>query len=266
MRDEQHLIPEVEVSLTAACTLACAHCGFFVPQQPLPALGNVVAEFADALACLERNAIRIGSLALLGGEATLVPAALVAALRLAASSEVVGRVEVVTNGLSPKGLPEEALQYVDRLSLSDYTADDTLADRWRSWLLRAGPGVEFVVRRHGSWDRFDDVVDLGVEGGQAAYETCWYRRHCVTLERRRIFVCSRIPKLGADEQGLELAVTTTREEILGYLQAQLAPKACRTCTPLAGLPKIEPGQQPDERLVRLRRHALAWFEREEATS
>lgn len=266
MRDEQHLIPEVEVSLTAACTLACAHCGFLVPQQPPPALRDPVEELADALACLERNSIVIGSLALLGGEATLVPAALGAAIRVAASSAIVGRVELVTNGLSPKGLSAEALQHLGRLSLSDYTDDDALAERWRSWLAQAGPGVEFVRRQHESWDRFDDVVDLGVEGGQAAYESCWYRRHCVTLERQRIFVCSRIPKLGGDEQGLVLDATATREDIIGYLEAPLAPEACRTCTPMAGLPAIAPGQQPDDRLVRLRAHALAWFEREEGRS
>ncbi len=261
----QHLIPEAEVSLTELCTLACAHCGFLVPKQPRPALKDVITELVNALACLERNQIRIGSLALLGGEATLVPSLLLSALRIVSSSSVVGRVEVVTNGLSPKGLASDALQHVDRLSLSDYTADGVLAKRWRDWLRRAGPDVEFVVRRHDSWDRFDDVVDLGVAGGQAAYESCWYRRHCVTLERGRIFVCSRIPKLGADEQGLHLGATTTREEIVTYLHAPLAPKACRTCTPMAGLPSVVPGQQPDDRLVRLRRHALDWFERNEVS-
>jgi len=231
-----------------------------VPRQPRPHLDDAVVEFADALACLERAGIEIGSLALLGGEATLASSTLREATRMAASSPVVRQVEVVTNGLSPKGLPTDSLRYIDRISLSDYTADGVLADRWRAWLHRAGPDIEFVVRRHQSWDRFDDRVDLGVAGGQAAYERCWYRRHCVTLERRRIFVCSRIPKLESDEQGLRLDPTTTHEQIVAYVDASLAPNACRTCTPMAGLPAVAPGRQPDDRVAQLRAHALAWFE------
>lgn len=259
-------IPEVEVSVTAACSLACAHCGFLVPEQPEPAVGDPARALEDALAVLERTGLVIGSLAVLGGEATLAPRTLAAALRIARRSPVVQRVELVTNGLTPKGLPVSALADIQRFSLSDYTADTGLADAWKSWLARTAPHIDFVVRRHGSWDAVYPPVDVGESGGQLLYDTCWYRRHCVTLERGRIFVCSRIPKLRRDDEGLQLDSESTREDIIGYLTAPAAPGACRSCTPMAGLAKVHPGVQPDRRLDPLRAAALTWFEAREVVS
>ncbi|MCA9696619.1 MAG: hypothetical protein KC431_03755, partial [Myxococcales bacterium] len=145
-------IPELEVSVTAACSLACADCGFFVPRQPAPWDGDPRRAFGDALACLGRAAVEIESLAVLGGEATLAPGLLADVLQVARRAEFVARVELVTNGLTPKGLPLAALASIDRLSLSDYTDDDALGEAWRSWLARHTPQVEFVVRRHSQWD------------------------------------------------------------------------------------------------------------------
>ncbi len=254
-------IKELEVSVTEVCSLQCAHCGFFVPQQPKPALLHAVVELQEGLGTLDRLGIQVGSLALVGGEATLSPQALAGALRVARKADNVARVELVTNGLTPKGLLRDALSDIDRLSLSDYTGDGALADAWRTFLSRRAPQVKFVVRRHGQWDQVSASVDLGKAGGQSAYETCWYRRHCVTLERRRLFVCSRIPKLGLDDQGLLLDDTTTAAAIHGYLNAAHAPAACRTCAQVAGLPQVAPGVQPDDRIARLRGRALNWFDR-----
>lgn len=256
-------IPEVEVSVTASCSLACRHCGFAVPDQPRPFLIDPVRELESALRRLDALDFEIGSLALLGGEAMLAPRSLEAMLGVAAAAGCVRRVELVTNGLTPKGLSLRALGFVKRLSLSDYTSDGALAEAWRAWLASRAPHLEFVVRRHASWDRWADVVDLGEAGGQAAYDQCWYRRHCVTLERGRIFVCSRIPKLALDEQGLVLDDQTTRADVIEYLSAPMAPAACRTCTPMADLPPVKPGEQPDDRLVDLRRRALEWFASQE---
>jgi hypothetical protein len=257
------LLKEVEVSITARCSLACAHCGFMVPNQPIPYVANAVVEMTTALNHLERLGFTVGSLAVVGGEATLEKHGLAAALSAAANAPNVQRVELVTNGLTPGGLALEALAHVDRLSLSDYTEDGLLAQAWQAWLGEVAPHIEFVRRRHDAWDRWDDMVDLGAAGGQAAYETCWYRRHCVTVERGRIFVCSRIPKLGLDGQGLLLDAGTSREQVVAYLQSPTAPAACRTCTPIAGLERVRPGQQPDDRLPRLRAVAMKWFARTE---
>ncbi|MCA9546374.1 MAG: hypothetical protein KC613_18340 [Myxococcales bacterium] len=253
------VIPEVEVSVTAACSLACAQCGFFVPDQPRPFDGPAQDGLIQALTVLEQAGVRITSLALLGGEATLAPAALLACAQVARASPAVERVEVVTNGLTPKGLPAALLPLIDRLSLSDYTADDELASAWARFLERVAPEVEFRRRRHGQWDPVDTLVDLGVEGGQRAYDACWYRRHCVTLERGRLFVCSRLPKRRHDEAGLPLRAGLTADRISAHLQAPAAPTACRFCSQMAGLPGVVPGRQPDDRLPKLRARALTWL-------
>lgn len=253
------LLKEVEASITAACSLACDHCGFLVPDQPQPHIVDVVEELRVALEHLDRLGVRIRSLAIVGGEATLAPKVLTAAIAVAADAHNVDRVELVTNGLTPRGLELVALARLDRLSLSDYTDETRLADAWRDWLAVRAPDVEFVRRRHERWDRWSDLVDLGEQGGQDAYDDCWYRRHCITIERRRIFICSRIPKLGRDEEGLPLTAETALEDVHAYLHNAIAPSSCRTCTPMAGLPGIRPGIQPDDRLGRLTARAYAWF-------
>lgn len=222
-------------------------------------MDDAVTELAVALKHLERCGVTIGSLALLGGEATLAKSALRGALEVAGAANNVQAVELVTNGLTPRGVAPDALTHVNRVSLSDYTHNTQLADAWTRWLAAVAPHVELVRRQHDQWDRWTDPVDLGVAGGQAAYDTCWYRRHCVTLERGHLFVCSRIPKLGADDQALALTATTTLADIESHLTAPVAPASCRTCTPMAGLPGVAAGIQPDDRLPRLTERALAWF-------
>jgi len=254
-------LKEVEVSITEHCSLACEHCGFMVPDQPRPSVGEPAEELAASLSHLHRLGFAVGSLAILGGEATLAKGALLETLRVASAAPNVQRVELVTNGLTPGGLPQEALPYVDRLSLSDYTDDDRLASAWKLWLSVQASHVEFKHRRHDSWDRWHDDVDLGAAGAQAAFDSCWYRRHCITLERGHLFMCSRIPKLGLDGQGQTLDASTTRDALLRYLHQPNALPACRTCTPVAGLERVDPGVQPDARLFRLRGRALSWFER-----
>ena len=256
------LLKEVEVSITERCSLACAHCGFMVPDQPRPSIGGPAEGLAASLSHLNRLGFRVGSLAILGGEATLAKRALLQTLRVANAAPNVQRVELVTNGLTPAGLSTEALPYIDRLSLSDYTDDDRLASAWRNWLSAESSHVEFKHRRHDSWDRWHDAVELGAVATQAAYDSCWYRRHCITLERGRIFMCSRIPKLGLDGQGQTLDPSTIREDVLRYLRQPDALPACRTCTPVAGLEVVQPGIQPDLRMVELRGRALAWFKRQ----
>lgn len=258
---EDGRIPEVEVSINSACSLSCAECGFLVPNQPHPATGrDPVVELEEMLRRLEEADVRIGSVALLGGEATLAPRTLERSVDLLAKSNIVERVELVTNGLTPQGLPSACLSNIDRISLSDYTGDDRLADAWRCWLTGLGrDDIEFVVRRHSGWDNNSASVILSPAQAQAAYDRCWYRRHCVTLERGRLFRCSRIPKVGLDHDGLPLERGTSSATVLGYLHDPTAPRACRTCAPMAGLPRIAPGSQPDDRVPRLLKRALDWF-------
>ena len=134
-------IAELEFSVTAACSLACAECGFFVPHQPAPTFLPAAEELRHGLACLEAAGVEVGSIAIVGGEATLAPAALAAVLEVARLATNLHRVELVTNGLTPKGLPPSSLDFIDRLSLSDYTADEALCEAWRVWLAKHAPHI-----------------------------------------------------------------------------------------------------------------------------
>ena len=95
---------EVEVSITARCTLACRECGFLVPDQPEPARGEPVSEHTAALEQLRRLGVRIGSLAVVGGEPTFDGALLERAVRAFRGTGVADRIEVVSNGLTPRGV------------------------------------------------------------------------------------------------------------------------------------------------------------------
>ena len=94
------------------------------------------------------------------------------------------------------------------------------------------------------------------------YDACWYRKHCITLERGRLFACSRVPKLGRDEEGLLLTSRTTLEEISAHLHRTDALRSCTDCTPMMGLPTVPPGVQSDGRIELLQRRAVIWLERD----
>jgi hypothetical protein len=252
---------EVEVSITARCTLACRECGFLVPDQPAPARGEPVSEHTAALDQLRRLGVRIGSLAVVGGEPTFDGALLERAVRAFRGTGAADRIEVVSNGLTPRGVTVGTLAAIDRFTISDYGLDDALLDGWRRWIARLAPHVEICIRhsREG-WDAWTEERRVPPARAQAMFDTCWYRRHCVTLERGRLFACSRIAKLARDDEGLPLTSATTSAEIEAYLHRPEALPSCATCTPMMGLPTVPAGVQPDDRLARLQRRAVAWLD------
>jgi hypothetical protein len=255
-------IREVEVSITPRCTLACRDCGFLVPDQPKPSRGEPVGELLAGLEHLHRLGIRIGSLAILGGEPTIDGALLERAVLVFRGEGVADRIEVVSNGLTPQGVTLGTLAAIDRFTISVYGLDDILLDRWRQWLSRVALHVELSIRRNeGGWDLWSERRRVPPERAQAMYEACWYRRHCTTLERGRVFACSRIAKLARDDEGLPLTAATTFAEVEAYLHRPEALPSCATCTPMMGLPTIPAGVQPDDRIHRLQRRAIAWLDK-----
>jgi len=254
-------IQELEVSITSRCTLACANCGFLVPDQPEPAHGEPVAEIGSALDTLAQSGVRVRSLAVLGGEPTIDGRLLERALSRIAAIGIAERLEVVTNGLTPRGLTGEALKLIDRLSISSYGLGEMILEQYRTWLQLVAPHIELVVRTNeDGWDPWTERHEVSPARAQEMYDNCWYRRHCVTVERGRLFVCSRIAKLANDEEGLLLGAETTFEDITAYLSGAKALASCATCTPMMGLPPVAAGVQPDNRFPRLETIANTWLE------
>jgi hypothetical protein len=176
-------------------------------------------------------------------------------------SGVAHRLEVVSNGLTPRGLTPTTLANLDRLTISVYGLDELLLEHWRAWIGQTAPSVELVFRHaHEGWDAWTEVRTVSKPRAQAMYEKCWYRRHCVTLERGRLFACSRIAKLARDEEGIEVTSRTTAAEIRSYLHSKLPHESCASCTPMMGLPVVPAGVQPDNRIERLQRNAIAWLD------
>ena len=251
---------EVEVSITSRCTLACAECGFLVPQQPEPSIGEPVAELATALQVLQSLGVRIGSLAVLGGEPTMNGPLLERALIAFSAVGIAERLEVVTNGLTPRGLTATSLRLIGRLSVSVYGLSEGLLERYRTWLQIVAPHIDLVVRRNeAGWDRWTEPRTVSFDRAQQMFSDCWYRRHCVTVERGRLFLCSRIAKLAHDAEGMPIDAGTTLDAIAGYLCQGSAIASCFTCTPMMGLPTVPAGVQPDNRISRLEPRAIAWL-------
>lgn len=254
-------IREVEVSITARCTLACLECGFLVPEQPAPSIGEPVEELVSALRILRDAGVRIRSLGVLGGEPTINGPLLERAVVAFRALDVAERIEVVSNGLTPRGLTEAAARAIDRFTISDYGLDERLLDRWREWLTIVAPAVEVVVRGQGDgWDAWTTLRRASPEQAQAFYDACWYRKHCVTVERGRLFSCSRVPKLARDDEGFPLKEETTFEAIELWLHRAEALPSCRSCAPMMDLPRVSAGVQPDARLSALQARALAWLD------
>ena len=251
-------IPEAEISLLHRCTLLCNECGFNIPNQSIPWV-NAVEEISDCLDVLHRENISIGSLALLGGEATLVPEILSEIAKIIDSHPAVKELELVTNGLTPQGLETSVLNCFNRISISQYTSDEQLVSAWSKWIERFAPTVEVIGRRHSMWDRMFGQVELSDEESQKAFSTCWYRKHCVTIERNQMFICSRIPKFEPSVEGLLLGNDTKNQDVIDYLNMENAPNSCSRCVPMAGLNQINPGVQPDDRINRLEPRALSYL-------
>ncbi len=254
---------EVEVSISNRCSLACKDCGFFVPNQPNPSLSDGLSDILYGLEQLKRVGFRIASLGVLGGEPTLSRTKLEAAVTGFRALDIADRIEVVSNGLTPQGLSPAALRAVNRLTVSVYGYEDSLLDAWMHWVSLAAPHVELVLRRNlEGWDPWTESRRVSPEEAQGMYNACWYRKHCITLERGRLFPCSRVPKLGRDEEGLLLTSRTTLEEISSHLHRPTALRSCADCTPMMGLPTVPPGIQPDNRIELLQRRAVTWLQRD----
>lgn len=259
--EEIFQIRELEVSITSRCTLACANCGFFVPAQPAPTVGEPVAEIVKTLENLFSAGIRVKSLAVLGGEPTIDGRLLERALTRISAIGIADCLEVVTNGLTPRGLSKIALKHIDRLSISDYGLGETIQQRYRSWIALVAPHVQLIFRKSDDgWDPWKEAREVSAAQAQAMFDDCWYRRHCATVERGRLFVCSRIAKQSRDNEGLVVTSTTTVGDVRAYMNQVLALPACATCTPMMGLELVPAGMQPDDRISRLEARAIEWLD------
>jgi organic radical activating enzyme len=245
-------INELEISITSKCHLRCENCGFYIPEQPNPSItDNIVEEIVAGLSHLQRLNIRIGSLAILGGEPTYNQQILETSLREFSMFKNIQRIEVVSHGLTPQSISKEALKFINKLTISIYFDSEELILLWKNFLNKFAPHIELNLRTDKEWDKWlgDEVVDDNK--AKEMFDYCWYRKHCVTLERQRLFMCSRIAKLSQDKEGIILNQKTSFDDVKNYLNQTSFIASCKTCTPMMGLPTVKAGQQPDGRILKL---------------
>jgi hypothetical protein len=176
---------------------------------------------------------------------------------------IADRLEVVTNGLTPRGLTKISLQKIDRLSISVYGLGEVIRDRYHAWISLVAPHVELVFRMNEEgWDPWNNEREVSATQAQAMFDECWYRRHCATVERGRLFVCSRIAKLSRDDEGLAITPGITLSTVRAYINRPQFLPSCATCTPMMGLELVPAGVQPDDRIPRLEERAIAWLDTE----
>lgn len=256
-----YFIQELEVSIHNRCNLQCNECGFFVPNQPVPYNHDAVQEIVEGLKRLQNLNINIGMLVVVGGEPLLVGNLLSEAVRAFKAVKNVKRLEVVSNGLYPQGLPVDALPWIDQFTISLYFQSSRLLTLWEGWIRKHSRSTEFVVRdKTGQWDKWWGNFSTSFQQAQLMYDSCFYRRHCTTLERELLFPCSRMAKVGCDDEGLPLTDTLSLQQVEAYLNAPMHFSACRFCTPMMGLPKVKGGIQPDERIEKFVQQAIRFLE------
>ena len=258
--NKSYKIRELEVSITSKCHLRCDNCGFYIPDQPHPAMTeNVISEMVTSLKHLQRLKIKIGSLGILGGEPTFNQKNLTASLTEFAKFDNIERIEVVSHGLTPQNISRESYKLIDKLSISVYFDNQELIHLWKAYTSKFAPHLELSVRKDKDWDKWlgNEIVDD--YKAQEMFDYCWYRKHCVTIERQRLFVCSRISKLSKDNEGIILDGETRIQDVESYLNQTSFLPSCKTCTPMMGLPTVKAGQQPDDRISKLERKAVEFL-------
>lgn len=256
-----YTIREVEVSITEKCHLRCNNCGFCIPNQPLPSTTkDVISEIAKGLETLQKLDIQIGSLGILGGEPSFNKKLLEDSLIAFSKFTNIAQIELVTHGLTPQNISIESLSLLDKISISIYFDSDYLIDLWTNYIKNYAPHINLSFRKDKKWDLWFDESVVDDEKAQEMFEYCWYRKHCVTIERGRLFLCSRIPKLSNDQEGILLTSQTSLKDVRNYLNGSTFLPSCKTCTPMMGLETIAPGIQPDNRIERMTPKAIQYLE------
>jgi organic radical activating enzyme len=243
-------IRELEITVTNKCNLTCRGCGFNVPNQISAVEGEGIDQHIKALNDLKKFGLSIGKIVLVGGEAALAKslAEYITLIRLVGISD---QVELVTNGLYPQGVTKEVLNQLDSLVISDYICTDRFEASWRQYLKANDYTNKIDFRRKGAWDDLLSEVDNDAVETEEHWKTCFYRNCDVTLERGRIFSCSRIAKKAWDEQGLLIESITSVEDIEEYLNSSKPKKACYSCATVGSCSQIPVAEQVSSNLEKI---------------
>jgi len=251
-------IKELEISLINKCNLRCKNCGFKVPEQPEPFYYGI-DQHVESLLALKNLGLRIGKIVIVGGEVTLhknLKSDLSKIKDVMISSEI----EVVTNGLYPQGVDSDVLSLIDSLVISDYIRTEKFETLWKQYVKSLGCEFHISFRRKDFWDDWITPISMSAGDAKKAWDTCFYRNYDITLERGRLFSCSRIAKNSRDDEGIKISDIRDISDIESYLNSDTPKPSCSTCTPVAGLPGVIVAKQEADKEVKLSKTALKHME------
>ncbi len=187
---------------------------------------------------------------MVGGEVALAKG-LSAHIKNIISVGISDKIELVTNGLYPQGITSQVLKLLDSVVISDYICSDKFEYLWRQYLSFFEFEGDITFRRKEAWD------DLFSEVGNLREETimhwkkCFYRNYDVTLERGRLFSCSRIAKKNLDHQGLSIDSNTSLEDIKNYLLSYQPKEACYSCATVGNFSRLPVAEQMNSNLDKI---------------
>ena len=243
-------IRELEITVTNKCNLTCRGCGFNVPNQIAAVEGEGIDQHIKALNDLRNFGLSIGKIVLVGGEAALAKslAEYITLIRLVGITD---QIELVTNGLYPQGVTKEVLNQLDSLVISDYICTDLFETTWRQYLKANDYSNKIDFRRKEAWDDLFSEVENDAALTEVHWKSCFYRSYDVTLERGRLFSCSRIAKKKWDEQGLLIESIASVTEIEEYLNSIKPKKACYSCATVGSCSQIPVAEQVSTNLEKV---------------
>ncbi|WP_461535545.1 hypothetical protein [Spongorhabdus nitratireducens] len=253
-------IRELEITVTNKCNLKCRGCGFNVPNQIPAVQGNGIEQHITSLKALKALGLSIGKVVVVGGEATLAKS-LGEYIKRIISVGISEEVELVTNGLYPQGLGNDVLSLLDSVVISDYICTDKFENLWRAYLKTRGFQGYIDFRRKDAWDDLISEVKNSRDETTLHWSKCFYRRYDVTLERGRLFSCSRIAKKKWDNQGLLINSKTKLYEIQNYLISVQPKEACYSCATVGNFSQIPVAEQIDTSLSKIVLKTEAFMEK-----
>ena len=234
----------LETQVADHCNLRCAQCCQLSPHFAERFVDpEVLARDVERAAKVLEPAV----FKLTGGEPLLHPA-LLRCLEAVQASGISPRLQVTTNGLLAATLPDAFFAAIDRLKVSLYTSAPLAGPALARIEARcAEHGVDLAIRPYATFQELTPEPPFVDEAkARAAFEGCWLKSRCHTLDRGRFYVCSRPPRLMVylrqrgqvrplDEMdGVDLDEPRLLARVLALLEREEPLESCSHCLGATG--------------------------------